>query len=216
MKVVDCEQGTDLWYATRAGKCTGSRLADVTAKGKNGAPSATRANYLADLVSERLTGKPVSDKFESQAMRDGKEREATARSLHAFMHDVTPQKVGFVLHPTIEMSGVSPDSLIAEDGMAQYKCPYTSTHISWLRGAPIDGKYIKQIQFEMATCERRWSDFVSFCPFLPPEMQLFTRRIHRDDKLIAELEREVRIFLNDVDEAVAELRRLYLSDAKAA
>ena len=50
-------QGTAAWHALRLGRVTASRVADVIAKTKTGV-SASRANYLAELVAERLTGEP--------------------------------------------------------------------------------------------------------------------------------------------------------------
>ncbi len=49
------EQRTEEWYKARLGKVTASKVADVLAKTKTGV-SASRANYLSDLVVERLTG----------------------------------------------------------------------------------------------------------------------------------------------------------------
>jgi hypothetical protein len=49
------EQRTEEWFAARCGKVTASRVADIIAKTKSG-PSASRENYLAQLVCERLTG----------------------------------------------------------------------------------------------------------------------------------------------------------------
>lgn len=60
-------QGTPEWFAIRAGKVTASRVADVIAKTKSG-PSASRANYAAQLVAERLTG-TVEPSFTNAAMQ---------------------------------------------------------------------------------------------------------------------------------------------------
>ena len=49
------EQRSDEWFEARIGKVTASRVADVLAKTKTGY-SATRDNYMAQLVCERLTG----------------------------------------------------------------------------------------------------------------------------------------------------------------
>ena len=51
------EQGTPEWLQERSGKVTASRIADVMAKTKTGV-SASRANYMADLIAERLSGVP--------------------------------------------------------------------------------------------------------------------------------------------------------------
>ncbi len=215
MKVIDCQQNSPEWHAARCGRCTGSRIADVTARTKTGV-SAMRANYAAELVAERLSGTQSVDGFMSAPMKWGRDNEALACATYAFLHDVEPVPVGFVLHPSIEMAGASPDRLIGDKGLMQVKAPNTSTHIETLLGASIDGKYIKQMQWELACTEREWSDFCSFDPRLPPEMRLHVIRINRDDRMIAELEREVAIFLAEVEETVAKLQARYQIKAEAA
>jgi hypothetical protein len=215
MRTVDCEQNTPEWHQARAGRCTGSRIADVTAKTKTGV-SAMRATYLGELVAERLAGFQGSDGFKSAAMKWGTDNEELACATYGFMYDCEPKKVGFVLHPVWDDAGASPDRLINNDGLIQVKCPNSFTHISSLLGASIDSKYVKQMQWEMRCAERTYCDFVSFDPRLSPEMQLYVRRVERDDKMIAELEAEVRSFLDEVAETVAKLRALYPAAAEAA
>lgn len=212
MRTIDCEQNTPEWHQARAGRCTGSRIADVTAKTKTGV-SAVRATYLGELVAERLAGFQSGDGYKSPAMKWGSDNEELACATYGFMYDCEPKKIGFVLHPKWDDAGASPDRLINNDGLIQVKCPNSITHITSLRGGAIDGKYLKQMQWEMLCAERSYCDFVSFDPRFPPEMQLYVQRVHRDDRLIAELEQEVRVFLDEVESTVAELRKLYLKEA---
>ena len=53
------EQGSNEWFTARLGKVTASRVADVIAKTKTGY-SASRDNYMAQLICERLTGQRVN------------------------------------------------------------------------------------------------------------------------------------------------------------
>lgn len=215
MRIIECLQGTPEWHQARAGRCTGSRIADVMAKGKNGAPSAMRATYMGELVAERLSGFQTMDGYKSPAMKWGSDNEDAACSNYAIMYDAEPVKVGFVLHPTLDMAGASPDRLVGDKGLAQIKCPNSSTHADTLLGGSIDGRYLKQIQWELCCSEREWCDFVSFDPRFPAEMQLYRRRIHRDDVLIKEMEREVISFLSELDDKVAQLRKLYMAKEAA-
>lgn len=198
------EQGSPEWRALRCGKVTASRIADVTAKGRGGAPSAMRANYLSQVVAERLTGVPQEDTFESAAMAWGKKVEPDARAAYAFYH-AKVELVAFVDHPVIAMSGCSPDGLVGDKGLAQFKCPNTATHIATLRGASIDGGYIKQMQWEMACTGRLWCDFVSYDPRMPEEMRLHVRRVARDSAMIVEIAAAVSEFQAEVEAAVADL-----------
>ena len=89
-------QGTPEWFAIRAGKVTASRVADVIAKTKTG-PSASRMNYAAQLVAERLTG-TVEQSFTNAAMQWGTDKEPDARNAYSFRYDVDVDLVGFVDH----------------------------------------------------------------------------------------------------------------------
>lgn len=207
MRTIDCTQGTPEWHAARAGKVTASKIADMMAKTKTGW-GASSANYLADLVAERLTG-TVAEGFTNAAMQWGTEKEPEARAAYEFYRDASVEQLGFVLHPTIDYSGCSPDGLVSVDGMVEIKCPNTATHLETLLGATVPEKYIKQMQWQMRCCERQWCDFVSYDPRLPARMQLFVKRVHRDDAAISEIEHEVLIFLREVDAKVSALNKQY-------
>ena len=215
MRVIDCEQGSPEWHAARCGRVTGSRIADIVRKTKNGV-SKMRATYLGDLVAERISGFQSGDGFVSQAMQFGKDNEAKARATYAFMYDIEPAQVGFVIHPTIEWAGASPDGLIGDDGGLEIKCPSSIAHINSLRGAEIDPDYIKQCQWNMACAGRAWWDFCSYDPRFPQAMQLHVRRVRRDDVMIAELEAAVREFIAELDATVADLTSRYGITAEAA
>ena len=136
-----------------------------------------------------------------------------ARAAYEFLHDASVAEVGFIDHPALRMSGCSPDGLVGDTGMVEIKCPNTATHIETLLTGSFDGKYLKQMQFQMACSGRAWCDFVSYDPRLPAEMQLFVQRVPRDGALIVEIETEVSAFLAEVDETVAALRARYMQVA---
>jgi putative phage-type endonuclease len=200
-------QGSDEWKAARVGSLGGSRIADMLAKTKTGW-GAMRANLAAELVAEKLTGVPYEG-FTSSAMERGKEVEADARRAYAFRTGFEVKETGLWKHPTIKGTHASPDGLVGDHGVVEFKCPNTSTHIETLRGAIIPKVYREQQLWEMACTGREFCDFVSFDPRLPESMSLAIKRVHLDAARLAEVEAEVRKFLAEVDEAVAELRRLY-------
>jgi putative phage-type endonuclease len=196
MKIETIAQGSDEWKAIRLGRVTASRVADIIAKTKSG-PSASRGNYMAELICERLT-EQAQDGFTNAAMQWGVDKEPEARALYEFMAGVEVAQVGFVHHPAIEMAGASPDGLVGDHGLVEIKCPASSTHIETLLSEAIPAKYQTQMLWQMATCEREFCDFVSFDPRLPVEMQLFVKRFPRDDDAIAAMETEVRVFLAEL------------------
>jgi putative phage-type endonuclease len=197
------EQGTPEWFAQRLGKVTASRIADIMAKTKTGV-SASRGNYLAQLVAERLTGQSA-DTFKSGAMQHGTETEPQARMVYEAETGQIVTEVAMINHPSIEMSGASPDGLVGTDGLVEIKCPNTSTHIASLMADKAPSGYIPQMQWQMACTGRAWCDFVSFDPRMPEDMQLLIKRVPRDEALIAEYEAEVIKFLAEVQETVDKL-----------
>lgn len=209
MNVIDCEQNSAEWLAARCGSLGASSIADMVAKTRTGW-GASRFNLAAKLVCERLTGTP-QESYTNAAMQWGHDTEPQARAMYEFMRDVAVQQVGLVLHPSISKSHASPDGLVGDDGLIEIKCPNTATHIETLLSEDVEGKYVKQMQWQMACCGRAWCDFVSFDPRLPAEMQMFVQRVRRDDEFIAELEREARLFLAEIDKTIATLSDKYLS-----
>jgi len=206
-------QGSDEWKALRLGKVTASRVADVVAKTKSGY-SASRANYAAQLIAERLTGVPA-ESFSFAAMQHGTETEPEARDAYCFYQGVTVEEVAFVTHPKIEQAGCSPDGLVGNDGLVEIKCPNTATHMETLLGQAVPAKYETQMQFQMACTGRAWCDFVSYDPRMPENMRLFVKRVQRDDKRIHELETEVAGFLLEMAVKLSQLNSLY-GDKEAA
>lgn len=192
------DQRTDEWHAARLGKVTASKIADVMASGRAGAPSVTRANYLAQLLCERLTGRPT-DGYTSHEMQHGIDSEPLAINAYEMHADVIVTPIGFVDHPSIAMSGASPDGLVGDDGLIEVKCPNSATHLATLKGADIDGKYMKQMQWQMACTGRKWCDFVSFDPRMPDHMQLYVRRVERDLEMIAAINSAVTTFLVELE-----------------
>lgn len=205
------EQRTPEWHQERLGKVTASAIYKVMARTKSGY-GADRANYMAQLVCERLTGNPT-EFFTNAAMQRGIEVEPQARAMYSFQTGRDVEEAEFEPHPTIDMAGASPDGLIGDEGLLELKCPNSATHIATLRGDGIDRKYLLQMQWQMACTGRAWCDFASFDDRLPEEMALHIQRVERDDKLIEEMEAEVRTFLTEVEATVSELTNTYIKEA---
>ena len=200
------EQRSDAWFTARLGKVTASRVADVIAKTKSGY-SASRDNYMAQLICERLTGQQ-GESFTNSAIQHGIDCEPLARSAFEAYADVMVEEVGFVPHPRIRDSGASPDGLVGLFGMLEIKCPNTATHIDTLLTQTVPGKYITQMQWQMRCCERKWCDFVSFDPRLPQDLQLFIKRVDFDSVYVAMLEKEVNSFLEELVDKIKKLPRV--------
>ena len=200
------EQGSQEWLQMRLGKVTASRIADLMATTKSG-PSASRANYLAQLVAERLTG-TVQESFTNSAMQWGTETEPLARAMYEVQTGVMVDQIGFVPHPFIKMAGCSPDGMIDDDGLIEIKCPNTATHIETLLSQKAPTKYMLQMQWQMACTCRMWCDFVSFDSRMPDRLSMFVIRVHRDDAKIKEISEAVEKFLAEVDSTIKKLKEL--------
>ena len=200
-------QGSEAWFAERLGKVTASRIAELMAKTKTGY-SASRANYLAELALERLTGVPTQS-FTTAAMQHGIDTEPQARAVYQFIKNVEVQEVGFIPHPVIADAGCSPDGLVGDDGVLEIKAPQPAAHLDTLLNESIPDKYQKQIMWQLACSGRAWADYVSFSPAFPASMQMWTARVRRDPVLIKELETEVRAFLKELEQKVDKLSRRY-------
>lgn len=200
---LDLEQGSPEWHRARAGSVGASSIGDLMASTKSGW-AASRANLMARLIAERMTGEPTEG-FTSAEMRHGTDTEPLARSAYSFLRDVDVVEVGLVLHPTIVGAHASPDGLVGDDGLCEIKCPNTSTHIETLLSGAISSRYVKQMQFQMACTGRAWCDFVSFDPRMRGDLQIFVRRVPRDDAAIAEINDAVSGFILEME---AKIRRL--------
>lgn len=205
MRVLDLPQGSDEWKAARAGKVTASCIDQVLAKIKSGEASARR-DYRARLTAEILTGRPQDDGYMNAEMQWGIEQEPFARAAYEVRHGVMVDQVGFIVHPTIDRAGASPDGICGKGGL-EIKAPKTATHLQYLLADEAPTKYHPQMLWQMACGELEYVDFVSYDPRLPTHLQLFIVRFPRDDKRIQEITAEVTVFLREVDEMVARLTR---------
>lgn len=200
-------QDRDSWVAKRRGKVTASRVGDVTRRTAKGTPYAEYDKYLTELVVERLTNK-ATDHFVSDAMQWGLDHEEAAAQHYAFERGLEVKFSDFVDHPTIEMSGASPDRLVGDDGLLEIKCPTTKTHIEFLLTGDIDIKYQWQMTWQMICTGRQWCDFMSYDPRLPVHLQCKVKRFALDPQNKIDAEMAVREALAVVDERVAALEAL--------
>ena len=201
------DQRSPEWFAARCGKVTASRMADVVAKTAKGY-GASRANYMAELVVERLTGKPTEG-FSNAAMQWGTDQEPFARDAYSAKTGELVTEVGFVNHPRIENAGASPDGIVGA-GLVEIKCPNTASHIEYLMSKEPPQKYYYQMQWQIGCAMAEFCDWVSYDPRMPQELQLLIVRIYRDEDCIKMLEAEVETFLSELDAKVKALKEMKL------
>lgn len=200
------------WHDARRGKVTASRIGDILKTIRNGNWAASRRNYAAQLVAERLTGQTHERFFTNEAMEWGKDQEPIARQLYCDKLGLVVTEIGFVDHPTIPMAGASPDGLVGDDGLLEIKCLIPANHQEVLLTGDIKEQYKLQMYWQMACTKRRWCDFVSYDPSLPEQMQLFIHRLEWNEAEISNLEMEVKVFLDEIAENVEVLQKTYVSE----
>jgi len=188
------EQGTEEWKLARLGKVTASRVS--AARAKKG--TATRADYIADIITERLTGSPI-ESYTNAYMEWGTANEPLARAAYEIKTGIWVEQVAIVNHPTIPNFAASPDGLVWTDGLLEIKCPKTSTHLNWMMKGEPPSDHKHQMLAQLACTGREWVDFVSFDPRLPEHLQLFVVRFQPERKDIEDLEKDVMTFLEEVD-----------------
>ena len=197
------DQRSEEWWQIRCGKITASKIGDLMATTRSG-PAASRKNYIAQLVVERMTGQPASS-YSNAAMQWGVDTEPMARARYELVTGRDVVEEGFIVHPEIADAGASPDGLVGDDGMLEIKCPQSATHIETLLGAPIDRRYLLQMQWQMACAGRTWCDFVSFDPRMPEAHQIHIQRVEIDYKLVSDITACVLVALDEIADTIARL-----------
>jgi putative phage-type endonuclease len=207
--LAELEQTSPEWYAARCGKVTASRIGDILKTIRNGNWAASRRNYAAQLVTERLTGKTNDGAYTNEYMERGKELEPIAREEYVRQTGNLVTEVGFIDHPVIPMSGASPDGLVGDDGLLEIKCLLPANHIDMLLTDEVKEQYRLQMTWQMACSGRKWCDFVSYDPELPDHMKLLIKRFEADEAEIHRVEEEVKLFLHEVETTTEALKEKY-------
>lgn len=70
------------------------------------------------------------------------------------------------------------------------------------------------MRWQMACTGRKWCDFATWHPSVPPPLRMWVKRLHRDDEQIAKDGAAVRAFLGEVEARVSRL--LAIGNAEAA
>ncbi len=199
-------QNSPEWLDAKVRPSHGIRIADVTANQERKS-AASRESYKMELLAEVLTGR-ATEHYVSQAMDFGRENEPLAGSLYEIEKGMEVERVGYVLHPSIPRSGCSPDGLVGDDGLVEFKVPNTTTHLEYLIGEVVPAEYIPQMTWQMACTGREWCDFVSYDPRLPSAFGLFIVRLPRNEELICEMEKEVEKFIAELNALSEKLRHM--------
>jgi hypothetical protein len=198
MQIHDVEQGSPEWFAVRAGIPTASEFSVVMASGRGGGESKTRRTYMLKLAGERLTGVPT-EPYSNPHLDRGHEMEPEVRDLYSFIQDEPIARVGFI---TNGPKGCSPDALVGERGMAEFKTALPHILLDRLLSDEFPPEHMAQCQGGLWVAEREWIDICVYWPGLP----LFRKRMTRDEAYIRKLSAAVDKFNEELEQTVERIR----------
>lgn len=197
--IIDCEQRSEEWFKAICGNVGASSIDKiVTSKGE---PSKSRTDYMMTLAAERITGKQEVG-YLTQAMINGIEREAEARSLFEMAHGVEIKQVGLVYKDDRKLCHCSPDGLIDDNAGIEIKNPMSKNHCKYLLANKLPTEYFCQVQMSLYVTEREKWFFVSHYPGMRP---LFLE-VFRNDEWIEKLDLELTRFNDELLELVDKLK----------
>ena len=175
----NCLQQTEEWFELKTNNPFSASNADAIA---------TAGKGLETLVDDALTEKyssAVKERYTNKDLERGNELEPQARAIYELENDVVVKEVGFITNANIaELSGVSPDGLVGDDGMIEIKSPNDKIYIAKLveleikKEFKIDSKYEWQMQMQMLFAERNWNDFMYYNPNFT--VSILKKRIYED------------------------------------
>lgn len=183
MIILNDEQGTEAWRLSRLGKPSASGFSKLITR--TGKPSTSAANYINQLIYEKLSGE-ITETHTSDAMLRGTELEPLARENYELITDSTVVEVGFITDDD-NGYGCSPDGLVGDGGL-EIKCPLGATMVKYLRDPQeLVKAYWQQIQGCMWVTGREWWDAFAF----HPSTKHVLVRVERDNEYIEKMAEQV-------------------------
>ena len=208
--IIEAEQRSPEWFAARAGRVTGSRAEAIFSTRKDGKETAARRDYRTELALERLIGRALDDGngYQNSDMRRGVELEPDAFARYEAETGTLVRRTGFLASKDRPI-GVSLDGDVNDfAGVVELKCPRPANHLGYLRAGVLPADYLPQIVHGQLVTGAEWTDFVSYCPQFPDELQMFIVRYVRDERAIVSYELALAQFLGEVEREYAEIAAL--------
>lgn len=183
------DQGSQEWHNLRSVIPTASNFDRLITPAKwDPTKGETRRNFQLELLANRIFGLSEGEQFSSSAMEHGREWEPIARAAYEFERGVEIQDGGFFTDDN-QRYGASPDGLIGDDGLIEFKNPqdpkvhlaalldlleYDTKPTDWTatvtKGADVTGllrDHWAQVQGQLFVTERKYCDLVCNFSRLP-------------------------------------------------
>lgn len=220
--LIECQQGSPQWFAARLGIPTGSGASDIVARYRKKidgieqwVDNAARANYKTQLLCERLTGEADDGGYISKEMRDGIAREPFARMAYEAATGFTVRQSGFVRLRELE-AGCSLDGDVDDfTGIIEVKCLKPKNHLAVIEAGVVPDEHLPQIKHNLFCTGAQWCDFIAYCPKMPKHLQLFIKRVDRNEKDLLEYRGELVSFIAELKSLERKYRELTPTELQA-
>ena len=183
------QQGGAEWHRLRSTIPTASNFDRLITPAKwEPTKGDTRRGFMLELLANRIFGLSVENQFSSSAMDHGREWEPIARAAYEFERGVEIEDGGFFTDDAMTY-GASPDGLIGDEGLIEFKNPenpkvhlaalldlidYESMPPDWTataqKGISVNGfvrDHWAQVQGQLMLTGRKWCDLVCNFSRLP-------------------------------------------------
>lgn len=213
LKVYDCEQGSDEWLQARCGIPTSTTISAMLTPAGAVANNQASRTAVHTLAAERLTGRPPEPVW-SRDIERGHLDEPIARKVYEQHTGEPVEEVGFMVANyvaaglTTHKLGFSPDGLVGEYGLTEFKSRKPNLHLQYVLTRKIPFAHMVQMQTGMLVSDRTWCDYVSYSGGLPMHIQ----RVHADGLMqyqiieaATELERRTELVITKFE---AETKRM--------
>ena len=218
------EQGSQQWHNLRSVIPTASNFDRLITPAKwEPTKGDTRRGYQLELLANRIFGLP-DELVGVSALAHGREWEPIARAAYEFERGVQIQDGGFFTDDN-QRYGASPDGLIGDDGLVEFKNPespkvhlaalnddleYSAKHHYWTahvnNGSELTGfirDHWAQSQGQLYVTERVWCDLV--CNF--SRLPMVVVRIYRNPVYIGILAAALDAFCADMADLEAKAKQ---------
>ena len=228
MRIVCREQHTHEWHQARCGRVTGSGIAKAMAKlqrasgeKKKGDWAAAHDTYVRELAWELITRTPA-DHYVSKPMELGNQFESECRIEVWQTIGIEIEQTGFVLHPTLDYFGFSPDGYFYDDNghlcVLECKVPLLKTHEQYLLDDVVPEEYVPQLQAGMCCLPAARGLFASYAPpdlypELPEPFRLFLKWMEPNPAMHREMEEAATATMERATALVKQLTGRYLGSA---
>lgn len=202
--VIDAPQRSPEWFSARSARVTGSKASII----QMGADTAGREDYLMQLALESMTGIVEPEGYVSKEMQRGIEKEPEAKSAIEVRDGSMIINSGFLSHKKL-MIGISLDGHFGDyEKTLEVKCGKSKTHLKYLKAKSLPRIYVPQCMHGLYVTGAKEGMFCSFDDRMPAGLELFTYEFRAQDLPMAEYEKTLLKFLDEVENTKAELRIL--------